>query len=252
MRPAIAVLCSASVMALVCAAGADAMTIDELVAKNTEARGGASALHAMQSLRLSGKLLINNGQFELAFVQSFKRPFKLRQEASLQGMTQTQAYNGVDGWQIDPFGGRKDPERMSADDIKSLAEATSEFDGALVDWKAKGALAEYLGTEDVDGTLAHKVKLSRAGGDVEYVWLDPDHFLEIRTLSQRVEHGVQLAIETDLGDYEKVDGVFLPFAIESGKKGSNDRQKIVIEKAEVNPVLDDAMFIFPVTAAAKK
>lgn len=236
-------------MTLACSASA--MSIDELVARNTAARGGAQALHAMQSLRLSGKLLVNNGQFELAFVQSFKRPFKLRQEASLQGMTQTQAYNGVDGWQIDPFGGRKDPERMSSDDLKSLAEACSEFDGALVDWKAKGAQLEYLGIDDVDGTPAHKVKLARAGGDIEYIWLDPDHFLEIRTLSQRIEHGVQLAIQTDLGDYEKVDGVYLAFSIETGKKGSSDKQKIVIEKAEVNPPLDDALFIFPAAAAAK-
>src|SRR4051812_44221998 len=117
MRPAFATLLCTLLSA---AAAANALTIDELVAKNTEARGGAAALHAMTSLRLSGKLLVNGGQLELAFVQSFKRPFKLRQEASLQGMTQTQAYNGVDGWQIDPFGGRKDPERLSGDDTKSL------------------------------------------------------------------------------------------------------------------------------------
>jgi hypothetical protein len=226
-------------------------TVDELVDKNIEARGGITAIRAMKSLKLTGKLLLNQGQFEMAIVQTFKRPAQVRFEATVQGLTQTQVYDGKSGWQINPFNGRKDPERLSGDDSKGLAEAASEFDGSLVDWKAKGATVNYLGTEDVDGTLAHKIKLSRPNGDVEYIFLDPDHFLEIRTLSQRIEHGVQLAIETDLGDYEKVNGVYIPFAMETGKQGSSDKQKTVINKAEVNPAVDDAVFAFPATKSKK-
>src|SRR5690242_7243784 len=37
-------------------------TVDQLVAKNIEAKGGAPAISAMKSLRLTGKLLLNNGQ----------------------------------------------------------------------------------------------------------------------------------------------------------------------------------------------
>ena len=41
-------------------------TADELVAKNIEAKGGATALHDLQSLRLTGKLLVpQQGQIEL-------------------------------------------------------------------------------------------------------------------------------------------------------------------------------------------
>ncbi|MET3119917.1 hypothetical protein AAKU64_004165 [Undibacterium sp. GrIS 1.8] len=221
------------------------LSVDDLVSKNIAARGGIDAIHAMQTLRLSGKLLVNQGQIELAFVQSFKRKGKVRQEASVQGMTQVQAYDGKQGWQIDPFGGRKDPEKMADDSSKGMAESVNEFDGALTDWQAKGVVVSYLGTEDVEGTLAHKIKLQRPNADVEYIYLDPDYFLEIRILSQRVEHGVQLAIETNFGDYEKVSGVFIPFSVDVGKKGSSDRQKIVVEKAELNVALDDSMFTFP-------
>ena len=41
-------------------------TADELVAKNVEAKGGATALHDLQSLRLTGKMLVQQGQIELA------------------------------------------------------------------------------------------------------------------------------------------------------------------------------------------
>jgi hypothetical protein len=241
-------LSSLSLAVLLCglAAGApSAPTLEELVAQNIEARGGAAAAKAMQSLKIQGKLIVQDGQFELQYVQTVRRPASIRTEATIQGLTQVQAFDGTTGWQINPFQGRKDPERLSTDDIKSLAEIVADFDGALVDAQKKGNKLDYLGTEDIDGTLAHKIKLTRPSGDTEYVYLDPDHFLEIRLLSQRIEHGVQVETVTDLGDYEKIDGVLIPFSIESGLKGSSDRQKLVVNKAEINARIDDAWFAFP-------
>src|SRR5438128_11957687 len=153
-------------------------TVDELIAKNIEAKGGATALNNLQTLRSTGKLLVPvQGRIELAYLQTRKRPDEVRTEASLQGMTQIEAYDGKDGWKVSPFFGRKDPERMSADDVKALVEDT-EIDGPLADWKTKGSTVEYLGTEDVEGTRAHKVKVVRKNGDVSLVYLDTDHFLE--------------------------------------------------------------------------
>jgi len=223
-------------------------SLDELVAKNVEAKGGADALKALQSVKLTGKLLVNQGQIQLGYMQVKKRPGEVRTESTLQGMTAVQAFDGKDGWQISPFRGRKDPEKMSADDVKSLVE-DAEIDGPLVDWKAKQSTVEYLGTEDVDGTPAHKFKVGRKNGDVNFVYLDPDHFLEIRVITQRVVQGAQTEIETDLGDYEKIGGVFLPFSLEAGRKGDPDKQKIVIDKAEPNVPVDDTIFHFPATAS---
>lgn len=239
-------------VALMAAAGfaqeKNAPTLDELVSKNIEAKGGADALRALQSLTLTGKMLVQQGQIQLTYVQTKKRPGEVRTEATLQGMTQVDAYDGKEGWKISPFQGRKDPERMSADDVKSLIE-DAEIDGPLVDWKAKQSTVDYLGIEDVDGTLAHKLKVVRKNGDVNFVYLDPDHFLEIRILTQRIKHGAQVEVETDLGDYEKINGVFIPFSIETGRKGDPDKQKIVIDKAEGNVPVDDAIFRFPTTAS---
>ena len=219
-------------------------TADELVSKNIEAKGGADALRALQSLKLTGKMLVQQGQIQLGYVQTKKRPDEVRTDATIQGMTIVQAYDGKEGWRISPLQGRRDPEKMSADDVKSLME-DAEIDGPLVDWKAKGSTVEYLGTEDVDGTLAHKLKVVRKNGDVSFVYLDPDHFLEIRILTQRTKHGAQEEVETDLGDYEKVGSVFVPTSIESGRKGDPDKQKIVIDKTEDNVPVDDAIFHFP-------
>lgn len=237
-------LVSAALIAPALAQDLKGPTLDELVTKNIEAKGGSDALHALQSVRLTGKMLVNQGQIEFAYLQTKKRPGEVRTEATLQGMTMVQACDGKEGWKISPFQGRKDPEKMSADDLKSLIE-DAEIDGPLVDWKAKQSTLEYLGSEDVDGTLAHKIKVVRKNGDVNFVYLDPDHFLEIRILTQRIKHGAQEEVESDVGDYQKIGGVFVPFSIESGRKGDRDKQKIIIDRAEANVPVDDAIFHFP-------
>ena len=223
-------------------------TVDELVAKNIEAKGGAAALKAIQTIRFEGRLVANQGQIELTYTEIKKRPGKVRTDAVLQGMTLVQAYNGSNGWKIFPIYGRKDPEKMSTDEAKSLVEE-AEIGGPLENWKEQGKTVTYLGTEDVEGTAAHKLKVVRKNGDISFVYLDPDYFLEIRVLDQRIEQGAQVQVETDLGDYEKVNGVYFPFSVEAGSKGSPDKQKIIIKKAEANIPIDDAVFEFPAKAA---
>ena len=72
-------------------------TVDQLVSKNIEAKGGIDALHAVQSLRLKGKMVVNQGQIEFAYTQTKKRPGEVRTEGTLQGMTQIEAYDGKEG-----------------------------------------------------------------------------------------------------------------------------------------------------------
>jgi hypothetical protein len=227
-------------------------TAETLAARNAQARGGLESLRAITTLKRSGKLLVNGGSFRLDYVQMQKRGAPkdgiavpmIRDEASLQGLTVIQAWDGTEGWQINPFQGRKDPERTPPDDSKSLIE-DADIDGPLIDWQARHYTLDYLGTEDVDGTPALKLKVSKPGGDVILVFLDPDYFLEIRTISQRTEHGVPLETQADYGDYEKVAGVYFPFSIVSGKKGSTDTQKIQFDRGEANIEIRDAKFHFP-------
>lgn len=229
-------------------ASVHAMTADELVAKNLEARGGAAKLQAIKTLKSEGKLLVG-GQFELGVVQYQKAPESTRTEASIQGLTAVQAWDGKEAWQISPFQGRKDPEKMSADDAKALAD-DAPISGQLAGWQERGSKLEYLGTEDVDGTDAHKLKVTLKNGDVEYVYLDPDHFLEIRVATQRSVRGTLVESVSDYGDYEQVDGVYFPFSVATESRPDGNRQQLTIEHAEANVPMDDALFAFPTTQGA--
>jgi hypothetical protein len=240
---------------LLCLLGASrnaaAITADEIVAKNVEARGGAAALASLKSVRRTGRFVLPGQNLLISLSEVKERPGRIRQEGTYQGLTQIQAWDGEKGWQVQPFEGRKDPALMSEDDAKPFRLA-ADLEGPFVDAKAKGHTLEYLGTEDVDGTLAHKLRVRlKWGGDVT-VWIDPDTWMVVRDLQTRAVRGAEQEVETDYGDYEKAGGVFVPMSEESGPRNSPpaSRVKSIYDKAEANVAVARDAFAFPAKAAA--
>ena len=227
-----------------------AAPIDDIIARHFEARGGLARMRAIRSLRLTGKARFGeDAGREMAWAVLYKRPGLVRSEVTLQGLTAVEAYDGKEGWSMRPFGGRRDPTRSSADDAKQLAQE-GDLDGPLSDWQQKGHRVEYLGNEDVDGTATHKLRVFRKDGDLDYLYLDTDSMLTIRTMHVARQRGVERVTEADLGNYEQVGGVWIPFSIESGPKGSPRVSRIEVERAELNVQADDALFRFPAAGAA--
>lgn len=223
---------------------ARAQTVDEIIAKNAQARGGLEKLRSIKTLRMTARFSEDN--FRAVYIQENKRDEKVREELVLQGMTQIQAYDGgsTAAWQINPFGGRKDPELMSQDDTKAL-RLDAEPEGLLVDYKQKGHQAELIGHDSVEGTDCYKIKLTLKDGDIRNYYLDADSFLEIKIETQMKVRGAVQYHETMLGDYEQVDGIYFPFSIQTVETGTDDWQRLAVEKIEVNVSLDDSLFSLP-------
>jgi hypothetical protein len=227
---------------------APAQTVDEVIAKNIQAHGGMDKLKAVNSIIISQT--IKTGGFQAAIRSENKRPDKLRGEFSLQGLTSVQAYDGKVGWQINPFGGRRDPELLSQDDMKGL-QVEADIDGPLVDYAQKGHKAELLGHDSVEGTDCYKIKLTLKNGDIRTYYLDADSFLELKIETQTILRGAVQESETYFGDYEKVDGIYFAFAVEQGQKGNPNRVALTVNKIEINVPLDDSIFTMPATPGAK-
>jgi photosystem II stability/assembly factor-like uncharacterized protein len=224
--------------------------VEEIVGKHVTALGGLEKLHALKSLRLTGVARYGDGDFtiEATYGSVQKRPANIRTEVSFQGLTGVDAYDGKEMWSTEPWGGRRDAFRRSADEAKELAHA-SDIEGPLVDWKEKGHRVDYLGTQEIDGAPAHKLRVTMKDGDVEYHYLDAETFLEIRVVRERHVRGVEQIFESDLGDYQQVAGVWIPTSIDSGRKGAPRTSHVVIERAEPNVEIDDAVFRMPAAGA---
>jgi len=239
MRHAVILLAAVSCVSIF----AGAQTADELVNKNIQAKGGIEKIKAIHSVRMTGKLT-GGGGFTASFGQENQRPNLVRETFSLQGMTAVTAYDGVTGWQIQPFGGHKDPEFMGEDDLKDLL-LDADFDGPLVDYKEKGNTVEFLGHDVVDGDDALRLKVTLKNGDIVYYYLDPDTFLEIRKEVQEFIRGSVRESVTDLGSYKPVAGVMFPFSIAQGSKANPGTQTTTIQKIEVNVPINPADFAVP-------
>ena len=57
--------------------------------------------------------------------------------------------------------------------------------------------------------------------------------------------GSEVEGESSIGDYKEVAGMMMPHAVESGAKGSPQKQKLTIDKIEVNVPIDDTRFVMP-------
>jgi hypothetical protein len=258
------------------------LTAAQIIEKHAAARGGVQAWKAVQSLQLNGKIdagrgdsyaramqIVNSGkkfsgkaaqaevapppgdvqngdkQVQLPFTLDVKRPNKSRLEIEFAGKTAVQVYDGVSGWKLRPFLNRNDVEPFTADEAKSEA-ARTDLDGPLIDAAAKGTKVVLEGVDQVEGQPAYRLKVTVKNGSEQHVWIDARTFLDIKVegVSRRMD-GKTRNVYVYQHDFRSVQGVMIPFVLETAVDGYPDRHRMVVEKAAVNPHLDDALFAKP-------
>ena len=97
------------VVAVICAAAvARAQTVDEIVAKNLQAKGGAEKWKAVTSVKMTGKITMQG--MELPLTVYAKRPNFNRQEVIVQDRQVIQAFDGTTAWLLNPMMGAKEPQ----------------------------------------------------------------------------------------------------------------------------------------------
>ena len=218
-------------------------TADDIIARYITRVGGLEKIQSVSTMRRTGKF-IGGGGFEAAVVQENRRPNHVREEFALQGMTAINAWDGKEGWKINPFGGKKDAEALSEDEMHGIL-LDADFDEPLVGYRAKGNKVELVGTDQIEGTDVYKLRVALPNGDTRTYYMDADSGVPIRMEETRIIRGTEQEFETTLGDYKPVNGWLVPFSIESGPKGQ-DKTTVHYEKIEANVKLDDRRFMKPV------
>jgi len=239
-----------------------AMSAQQVVEHYVDARGGATAWKAVNTLQFAGKMGAGGATYEavskkltlerkqreemqLPFVLKSKRPYKLRLELTFNGQTAVQVFDGVHGYKYRPYLNRTDWEPYTADELK-LALAAPGLDGWLIDYAAKGARVESAGTELVEGQPAYRLKVARKDGQVHTIWIDGKSFLELKEDGEpRKLDGRMRPVTVYVRDYRREQGLMIPHLLETAVQGVGGTEKIMIETVVVNPPLDDAIFTKP-------
>ena len=251
----------------------------QILEKHVAARGGLQAWHAIQSMVWSGKMDVGSAdsavrsakyvssamarkgkgprtpppaadgktdkQVQVPFVLEMKRPAKSRIEIEFAGKTAVQVYDGTNGWKLRPFLNRDDVEPFTSEELKASA-GKWDIDGPLLDSAANGTKVELESVEPVDGRDAYKLRLTHKSGEVQHVWIDAKSFLDVKVEgSPRRMDGKMRTVWVTQRDFRSVQGLKLPFVLETAVDGYADTHTMVIDKVALNRQLDDDRFAKP-------
>lgn len=220
-----------------------AQSVDEMIARNLAARGGADRLRAMQTQRLVGRISFGSDP-AMPLVVEIKRPGRMRREIVVDQQTIVRVTDGGVGWALNPLAGDSAPRPLTADELSNMAGG-ADLEGPLLDYIAKGNLIELVGKETVEGRAAWELKVTLPGGETRYGYLDPESWLEIKWKGSVRNGGRPQVLETYFRDYRPVNGVMISWHIDSRTPGTAHAQKIVFDSVAVDQPIDDARFAEP-------
>jgi outer membrane lipoprotein-sorting protein len=218
--------------------------VDEIVTSNIDARGGAARIQALQSLRATGSATASGGRVARV-VYEIKRPGLFRLEFSSQGTKSVYAHDGKTGWQVAPLEGQFEPQPTTPDTDHGFGSDERDIEGPLVDWQKKGHVVELVGRETLPGGQAFKLRVTLEDGSVRFDYIDVESRQNVRSEFTRTIRGVAVLLVDTFSDFREVDGIVFPHLIETHVKDRPEEIRIVVEKVELDPDLDDARFLFP-------
>jgi hypothetical protein len=120
LRPAAAALAVAVLAATTAAPRAQAQTVDEIIAKNLEAKGGVELLKSTNSVKMTGKTVIQG--MDAQMVVYAKRPNLKRTEVNIMGQQMVQVFDGIAGWAAMGAMGVQDLPAEALDSARQDAE----------------------------------------------------------------------------------------------------------------------------------
>jgi outer membrane lipoprotein-sorting protein len=230
-------------LSLLVAVAAHAQTVDDIVAKNLQAKGGAEKWQSVNSVKMTGKIMIQGQEMPLTVYA--KRPNLNRQEITLPDGKIVQAFDGTTAWVVNPMMGSDAPQAVpgsAADMMKNSAD----FDGALMNYKSKGHTIELVGKEKLRDKDVYHLKVTMKGGHVQHYFLDAESGLELKT-STEVEMGMggtKQTLDTEMSNYKAEGGVMLPHTVKQFMNG-NQMVEMSVTGVEFNAPVDDAIFRMP-------
>lgn len=214
-------------------------TVDEVVAKNLEAKGGVERLRNTTTVRTSGRASMQGK--EVRITTSSKRPHFSLNVIQMEGQSIRQGFDGQTLWVAVPGA---PPQAMPPGPQVEVLKQTSQIDSPLLDYEKHGTTVELAGTESEGQRRLHHLIVKPQDGPTLHYYIDAATGLESRIVMEAGEQGQKLRSEMRFSDYRTVDGRTMPFSIQQFVNG-NQVGSVTFDKVEFNVPLDDAIFRMP-------
>ena len=212
-----------------------AMTVEEVIAKHVEARGG-DRWDSIQTMKITGSYTAFSETN--AFTLHRKRGNKYRVDGNRVGSDLTIGFDGETAWYL------SDDSRETIEDLdKAMLMREVDFATPFFDYKERGFEVKLLGQVDFEGVEAIGIELKRPDESTETWYLDPQSYLELGLVSPGNDWLGPVERRTYYDDFREVDGVMVPFFTEA--QWYTRHRIMAVDKIETNVDVDDDLFRMP-------
>jgi hypothetical protein len=238
------------------------LSAEEILKRNAAARGGVDAWRNIKTMVQIGRIerlgnvpgaaarssraaqLTPDANQSVGFRVEMARPNKLRYELTYQGITAIQAFDGRDGFTVQPGAAGAVARPFSEVQARALADQF-EIEGPLLSASEKGTVVAVEGVDVLRGQPAYRLSLTTRGGIARHAWVDAHSFLDVQLDGARQIGDRAWPITTVFADFRKVGGVQVPYQIETAVSGVNAMERVQLSKVVLNAPLEDSLFILP-------
>jgi outer membrane lipoprotein-sorting protein len=230
-----------------------AQTADEIIANYFNGIGGMDKWKSMKSMKMTGNMSMQQGEFPITLYRKAPDKFKVVVDVMGQQII-PQAFDGVTGWLVNPFGGVTEPQKMTDEEVKALKEDAA-FEDPFIDYAQKGYAVTYEGTEDLAGIKCDVLKLVKNKGvegeeKTSFFYFDTDSHLQLLVKQSSPQMEGQM-VEVYLSDYQEAgNGLLMPFTLDTQMQGQS-LQKLILTSIVVDEEMPDELFAFPVAVSAE-
>jgi hypothetical protein len=219
-------------------------TAQQLIDRAVTAKGGASKLRAVKTVRATATLTVtvpSEGPADLETVTSIRYPGSFRSESKMPAGVVTQVFQNGRYWVQGPNGVREQPGPV-ANEMRANIQRDSI--GLLLGLLDKRLAAVRIPDVDVDGRKMPAVEVKGPTMPPLTVVFDPVTALPVRQ-RYKVVSGRGAApsdTEEEFSDFRDVGGIKVPFRATIRVNGAVTLKRTV-HKVEYNVPLDPALFI---------
>jgi zinc protease len=218
-------------------------SLEDLLKRYAEARGGHDRLTAVNTVRMKGRMNGIKGIKDAPITIEKKREGgRYMRRLETGGIVAIQAVDGPLAWEVSPATGVPKPRPMPESESRRFRHWT-DIEGPLVGGKAKGHQIELVGIQKLDSGDAYRLKVQYKDGAVGFFLLDAKSFLPVQVVDLAERRGEVIEVNTVYGDFRKVGGVVWPFSERT--ELPNLHQEITWQQIEVNVPIEDADFKMP-------
>lgn len=227
---------------------ADLLSIDELIERHTQARGGRAAIEAVENMEIH--LEITEPTFRVKAVWRGDRAGRMRIDVyGAVDRVFTEAYDGVGAWQMDAAGKVSAVSPAGTRALRHSTELPMNLRG-LHELRPRGHAVTLRGMETADGRSEYVVEVELLDGfEIDY-YLDSETFMISRSRNRRALHPdidpTETVIESSFRDYRPVAGVLRNFeTIDRDVLSSEQLASVVVTEMRANVAIEDGFFDRP-------